>query len=241
MCSSDLMGNEFGHPEWIDFPREGNGWSFHYCRRQWSLKNNNLLKYEWLNDFDKDMLSVTKQSKIFSQRMANLQLMKAPEQMLCFARTDLFFVFNFHYANSLQNVLIPVYPDTKELTVVMSSDDEKYGGFGNVSHQTYEVKEFDGVRYVELYIPARTAIILKETKEEVKAEKPVKKTARKTTKKAVTAEGTEAPKKTTRKRTTKKAVEAVEGEEAPKKTTRKRTTKKAAEAVEAPAETPQAD
>ncbi|MBQ8354255.1 MAG: alpha amylase C-terminal domain-containing protein, partial [Oscillospiraceae bacterium] len=236
----NFMGNEFGHPEWIDFPREGNGWSFHYCRRQWSLKNNGLLKYEWLNEFDKDMLSVTKASKIFNQRMANLQLMKAPEQMLCFARTDLFFVFNFHFANSLEHVLIPVYPDTKSLTVVMSSDDEKYGGFGNVAKQTYEVKEFDGIRYVELYIPARTAIILKETKEEVKAEKPVKKTARKTTKKAVEAvEGEEAPKKA-RKSRAKKA-ETAEGEEAPKKTTRKRTTKKAAEAVEAPAETPKAE
>ena len=138
--------------------------------------------------------------------------------MLCFARTDLFFVFNFHYANSLEHVLIPVYPDTKSLTVVMSSDDEKYGGFGNVAKQTYEAKEFDGVRYVELYIPARTAIILQETKEEVK---PVKKPAR--------------------KRTTKKAAEAAEGVETPKKTTRKRTTKKAAEAVEAPAETPKAE
>ena len=249
----NFMGNEFGHPEWIDFPREGNGWSFHYCRRQWSLKNNGLLKYEWLNDFDHDMLAVTKESKIFNQRMANLQLMKAPEQMLCFARTDLFFVFNFHSTNSLENVLIPVYLDTKELTVLMSSDDEKYGGFGNVAKQTYQVKEFDGVRYVELYIPARTAIILKETKvgqEETvnpnsastEAETPVeatKKTTRKrTTKKAETAEGEEAPKKTTRKRTTKKA-EIAEGEEAPKKTTRKRTTKKAetAEGEEAPKKT----
>ena len=242
----NFMGNEFGHPEWIDFPREGNGWSFHYCRRQWSLKNNDLLKYEWLNDFDHDMLAVTKQSKIFSQRMANLQLMKAPEQMLCFARTDLFFVFNFHFANSLENVLIPVYPDTRELTVVMSSDDEKYGGFGNVAKQTYEVKEFDGVRYVELYIPARTAIILKETKDAPKAEvveeaanpneatieaaaEPAVEAPKKTRKpraKKVVAEGEE-PAKPARKPRAKKVT--AEGEEAPKKTTRKRTTKKAAE------------
>ena len=228
----NFMGNEFGHPEWIDFPREGNGWSFHYCRRQWSLKNNNELKYIWLNDFDHDMLAVTKASKIFNQRMANLQLMKAPEQMLCFARTDLFFVFNFHSTNSLQNVLIPVYPDTKELTVMMSSDDWKYGGFGNVAHQTYEVKEFDGVRYVELYIPARTAIILKEVKETPVEEAPKK--TRKPRAKKVTAEGEETA-KPARKSRAKKA-ETAEGEEAPKKTTRKRTTKKAAEVVEAPVE-----
>ena len=175
----NFMGNEFGHPEWIDFPREGNGWSYHYCRRQWSLKNNDLLKYQWLNDFDHDMIHLCKDHSIFNQRMANLQLMKAPEQMLCFARCDLFFVFNFHASNSLQSVLIPVYPDSKELIVEFSSDDEKYGGFSQVAHMTYPVKEFDGLRYVELYIPARTAIVLREVKEA-----PKKKRTRKTTKKA---------------------------------------------------------
>ena len=161
----NFMGNEFGHPEWIDFPREGNGWSFHYCRRQWSLMDNGLLKYQWLNDFDYDMVHLCKRHKIFRQGMANLMLMKAPEQMLCFARCDLFFVFNFHSSNSLEHILIPVYPDTKELVVKFSSDDEKYGGFSQVEHMTYPIKEFDGVRYAELYIPARTAIVLREVKE----------------------------------------------------------------------------
>ncbi len=170
----NFMGNEFGHPEWIDFPREGNGWSFHYCRRQWSLKNNEQLKYQWLNDFDHDMVHLAKAHSIFNQRMANLQLMKAPEQMLCFARCDLFFVFNFHATNSLTNVLIPVYPDTESLTVKFSTDDDRYGGFCQVHHLTYPAKEFDGKRYVELYIPARTAIVLEEKKE---APKPKKKAA----------------------------------------------------------------
>ena len=161
----NFMGNEFGHPEWIDFPREGNSWSFHYCRRQWSLRDNGLLKYQWLNDFDYDMVHLCKRHKIFRQGMANLMLMKAPEQMLCFARCDLFFVFNFHSSNSLEHILIPVYPDTKELVVKFSSDDEKYGGFSQVAHMTYPIKEFDGVRYAELYIPARTAIVLREVKE----------------------------------------------------------------------------
>ena len=175
----NFMGNEFGHPEWIDFPREGNGWSFHYCRRQWSLKNNDQLKYQWLNDFDHDMVHLCKEHKIFNQRMANLQLMKAPEQTLCFARCDLFFVFNFHFGNSLENVLIPVYPDTQELVVAMSSDDGKYGGFWQVPHIHYPVKELDGQRYVELNIPARTAIVLQEIKEP-----PKKTTKRKSTKKS---------------------------------------------------------
>ena len=203
----NFMGNEFGHPEWIDFPREGNGWSFHYCRRQWSLKNNPELKYEWLNDFDHDMIHLSKDHHIFNQRMANLQLMKAPEQMLCFARCDLFFAFNFHPYNSLTNVLIPVYPDSEEFTVEFTTDDWKYGGFGQIAHQTYPVKEFDGQRYVELYIPARTAIVLREKKETSKpaveaapAEEAPKKTTRRTSKKAEGEQTPKAPAKRTRKK-----------------------------------------
>ena len=208
----NFMGNEFGHPEWIDFPREGNGWSFHYCRRQWSLKENGMLKYQWLNDFDEDMVKLTKENNMFAQRMADMMLMKGPEQTCAFYRSGLLFVFNFHSSNSLNNVLIPVH-QPGEYTVVLSSDDEKYGGFGNVKVQTYSTKVFDGRHFIELYIPARTCFVLKEKvilpPPEVKAE--------------------EAPKKATRKRTTKKAEEAAPAEEAPKKTTRKRTTKKAAE------------
>ena len=237
----NFMGNEFGHPEWIDFPREGNGWSFHYCRRQWSLKENGMLKYQWLNDFDHDMVAVTKESRIFDQRMADMMLMKAPEQTCAFYRNGLLFVFNFHFQRSLNNVLIPVH-QPGEYTVVLSSDDEQYGGFGNVTHQTYSTKAFDGKHYIELYIPARTCFVLKEkvvlpppAEEPAAAEAPKKTTTRKrTTKKAadVTADApAEEKPKATRKRTTKKAAEAAApaAEEAPKKTTRKRTAKKAVE------------
>ena len=157
----NFMGNEFGHPEWIDFPREGNGWSFHYCRRQWSLKDNGMLKYQWLGDFDEDMVHLTKENRIFDQRMADLLLMKAPEQTLAYYRHGLVFVFNFHFGNSLNNVLVPVR-QPGEYTVVLSTDDEKYGGFGNVAKKTYATKRFDGRDYIELYIPARTGFVLKE-------------------------------------------------------------------------------
>ena len=157
----NFMGNEFGHPEWIDFPREGNGWSFHYCRRQWSLKDNGMLKYQWLGDFDEDMVRLTKENRIFDQRMADLLLMKAPEQTLAYYRHGLVFVFNFHFGNSLNNVLVPVR-QPGEYTVVLSTDDEKYGGFGNVAKKTYVTKRFDGRDYIELYIPARTGFVLKE-------------------------------------------------------------------------------
>ena len=157
----NFMGNEFGHPEWIDFPREGNGWSFHYCRRQWSLKDNGMLKYQWLGDFDEDMVRLTKENRIFDQRMADLLLMKAPEQTLAYYRHGLVFVFNFHFGNSLNNILVPVR-QPGEYTVVLSTDDEKYGGFGNVAKKTYATKRFDGRDYIELYIPARTGFVLKE-------------------------------------------------------------------------------
>ena len=159
----NFMGNEFGHPEWIDFPREGNGWSFHYCRRQWSLKDNELLKYEWLGEFDRDMVTLTKKSRMFASRFGDLRLMKAPEQTVVFYRNGLLFAFNFHAGNSLTNVLVPV-PHNADYTVELCSDDGKYGGFDQVAHQVYPVKEFDGQFFVELYLPARTAVVLKEGK-----------------------------------------------------------------------------
>jgi len=157
----NFMGNEFGHPEWIDFPREGNGWSFHYCRRQWSLRDNGFLKYQWLGDFDRDMVLLTKKHRMFTQRMGDLHLIKDPEQVIVFSRKGLLFAFNFHPSQSLTNVLVPV-PCHADYTLELSSDDGKYGGQNLVSHDvTYFTKEFDGKIFVELYLPARTAVVLK--------------------------------------------------------------------------------
>ncbi|MBQ2996687.1 MAG: alpha amylase C-terminal domain-containing protein [Oscillibacter sp.] len=159
----NFMGNEFGHPEWIDFPREGNGWSFHYCRRQWSLRDNEMLKYQWLGDFDQDIVALTKKHRMFTQRMADLRLLKAPEQTIVFSRKGLLFGFNFNPSNSLTNVLVPV-PAATDYELVLCSDDEKYGGQNLVSHMTYHAKTFNGQHFVELYLPARTAVVLKEIK-----------------------------------------------------------------------------
>ncbi len=215
----NFMGNEFGHPEWIDFPREGNGWSFHYCRRQWSLKNNGMLKYQWLNDFDRDMVHLTKENNMFSQRMGDLLLSKQPEKMLAFYRGGLLFAFNFHHSNSLTNVLVPV-PQPGEYTVALSTDDDKYGGWNQVQHITYPTKLFDGKHYVELYLPARTAVVLKE---KVILPPPEKKTG--TRKTAPKAEG-ETPKKP---RTRKAAPKAEPAAEAPVKKPRTRKTAKKTE------------
>jgi len=159
----NFMGNEFGHPEWIDFPREGNGWSFHYCRRQWSLYHNGYLKYEWLGNFDRDMIKATKENNIFQQKMADLLYLKNPEQTIAFYRNGLVFAFNFSPNNSLTNVLVPV-PNEADYTIILSSDDTQYGGNNLVEHITYPSKTFNGQNFIELYLPARTAIVFKESK-----------------------------------------------------------------------------
>ena len=116
---------------------------------------------------------------MFAQRMGDLLLNKQPEKMLAFYRSGLLFAFNFHHSNSLTNILIPVH-QPGEYTVALSTDDEKYGGWNQVEHITYPTKLFDGKHYVEIYLPARTAVVLKE---KVILPPPEKKT-RKTTKKA---------------------------------------------------------
>ena len=109
------------------------------------------------------MVALTKKHKMFSSRFGDLRLMKAPEQTVVFYRNGLLFAFNFHATNSLTNVLVPV-PHNADYTMELCSDDGKYGGFDQVAHQVYPAKEFDGQFYVELYLPARTAVVLKEGK-----------------------------------------------------------------------------
>ena len=213
----NFMGNEFGHPEWIDFPREGNGWSFHYCRRQWSLKENGLLKYQWLNDFDEDMVKLTKEHHIFHQRMGDQRLYMKDEKVLVFYRNGLLFAFNFHPNQSLTDVKVPV-PSKADYTVAICSDDEKYGGQNLVAHMKYAVKSSEDDHYIQLYLPARTVVVLKEGKP---------KAARTRSAKPESAAASTTKAKTSAKRTSSKTAAAKE--EKPAKTTRSTTRKKAAE------------
>lgn len=158
----NFMGNEFGHPEWIDFPREGNGWSFHYCRRQWSLCDNDKLKYQWLGDFDRDMVALTKKAEMFTQRYGDLLVSMEPEKTLVFRRKGLIFAFNFQPSNSLTSLRIPV-SELSDYEIALSTDDGQYGGFDQVAHITYPAKTADGQSYVEIYLPARTAVVLKKS------------------------------------------------------------------------------
>ncbi len=167
----NFMGNEFGHPEWIDFPREGNGWSFHYCRRQWSLRDNPKLKYEWLGQFDEDMVHLAKEANLFDQRMGNLRLIDSTRQVIVFYRSGLLFALNFSPCNSYTDVEISL-PDIADYEVAMCSDDAKYGGNDLVAHMKYPAQvDKEGNSTIKLYLPARTAVVLKELKRPKGAEK----------------------------------------------------------------------
>ena len=181
----NFMGNEFGHPEWIDFPREGNGWSFHYCRRQWSLLDNGFLKYQYLGEFDHDMVKLAKNVDLFKQRMASLNLIHEDNKVIAFSRQGLLFAFNFHPTNTQTGVWVPV--DAKaEYTVELCTDDLVYGGQGLISHKGYQTMEIDGKHYVQLYLPVRTAVVLKE-KRIIEPVKEEGKTETKTAKQSVKA------------------------------------------------------
>ena len=162
----NFMGNEFGHPEWIDFPRPGNGNSFHYCRRQWSLMKNPDLKYQYLYKFDQDMIAAAKKFRIFDVGWPILSKIHEDQHVLAFERNGLLFVFNFDPTTSYTDYEVPVTHD-KGYQIVFSSDDWCYGGYGRNARDpipcwTAEEKK-DGekpVTFVKLYIPARTALVL---------------------------------------------------------------------------------
>lgn len=166
----NFMGNEFGHPEWIDFPREGNGWSFHYCRRQWSLRDNGLLKYEWLGQFDEDMIKLTKEADLFSMRMGDLRMKDSDKQVIVFYRKGLLFAFNFSPSRSYTDIRVPL-PTIADYTVALCTDDSVYGGFDQVQHITYPAQvDGQGNSAITLYLPARTAVVLRETPREKEKE-----------------------------------------------------------------------
>ncbi len=126
----NFMGNEFGHPEWIDFPREGNGWSFHYCRRQWSLADNKDLRYGDLNEFDKAMVELLKVERTLTKG-PNLLLLNHGDKVICYEKGNLVFVFNFHPSQSYDGYQLPM-PKSGSYKIVLSTDDPLFGGHGRV-------------------------------------------------------------------------------------------------------------
>ena len=154
-----FMGNEFGHPEWIDFPREGNGWSYHYCRRQWSLAENPALRYHYLLDFEKAMVAVSKKNRVLQGKDTQLALDNGAKTLV-YKKGGAVFAFNFHPVNSYEGIFLKM-PEQGEYEVTMSTDDFCFGGQGRIYHQSYTTVERDGKPGILLYLPSRTAVILK--------------------------------------------------------------------------------
>ena len=163
----NFMGNEFGHPEWIDFPREGNGWSYKYARRQWHLVDDHDLKYHWLGDFDRELMELIRDVKNF-QATPIVQLWdKQDDQVLAYQRKDLIFVFNFNPLQSFTDYGIIVPKGAYK--AVLNTDSKEFGGFGqtddSVVHFTQKDKSLDsGKEWLSLYLPARSAVVLRKQK-----------------------------------------------------------------------------
>ena len=158
-----FMGNEFGHPEWIDFPREGNGWSYHYCRRQWSLADNPNLKYQYLNEFERTMVAFARETSLLSNRDRQLLVHNA-DKVMAFEKGIGTFVFNFDPSRSYEGYFVPT-ASPGGFSVTFSTDDFCFGGQGRIYHQTYVAsKQSDGRIGIRLYLPSRTAIVLKKEK-----------------------------------------------------------------------------
>lgn len=161
----NFMGNEFGHPEWIDFPREGNGWSHKYARRQWNLVDNKDLDYKYLGDFDKEMIATIKSERNFQNTKLQEIWHNDDDQILAYMRGDLLFVFNFNPNRSFTDYgfLVP----TGSYDVVLNTDNTKFGGFGftdvTITHLTnYDQLYVDQHKeWLKLYIPARSAVVLR--------------------------------------------------------------------------------
>ena len=155
----NFMGNEFGHPEWIDFPRDGNGWSHYYCRRQWHLVDDGLLKYGQLNEFDREMISLASEKKLFSKR-AKVLFVDEEKQVLIFERAGITFIFNFNPNESYENYYAKVSKSGR-YRVCLSSDDSEFGGFDRVSkNYEYLAKKNRGEYEFPIYLPSRCAFAL---------------------------------------------------------------------------------
>lgn len=168
----NFMGNEFGHPEWIDFPRVENGWDYGHCRRQWSLRDDPALRFKALGDFDATMVCALKSGKALFGRKGALGatptklVAHEADKVLAFVRGSLLFVFNFHPTSSYSDygILVPPASDWRHL---FDTDEPRFGGQGRIQPDiTYapslvlDAKRHELVQQVRLYLPARTALVL---------------------------------------------------------------------------------
>ena len=160
----NFMGNEFGHPEWIDFPREGNGWSYKYARRQWSLAEPDYLRYKYLRNFDKAMIGMAKSEGILDEA-PELLVQDEQKKILIFRRKNCIFAANFNPTESFVDYGFAA-PQGKWVDI-LTTDEPEFDGFGRLSHDahfTVPQKNANGNdRYDDtlyLYLPSRCAVVL---------------------------------------------------------------------------------
>jgi 1,4-alpha-glucan branching enzyme len=157
----NFIGNEFGHPEWIDFPREGNNWSFAHARRQWSLADNPELKYQFLQNLDQAMIDFVGKNKILSALPAQLLNIDATNKVIVYERNNYHFVFNFNPQNSIENYHFPVN-QSGDYQIVLNTDDANYGGFDRVDNTLiYTAFKKENKWFVSIYLTNRTALVFK--------------------------------------------------------------------------------
>ncbi|MDD4812114.1 MAG: alpha amylase C-terminal domain-containing protein [Bacteroidales bacterium] len=159
----NFMGNEFGHPEWIDFPRQGNNWSYHYARRQWHLAEDADLKYAGLQKFDQKMISFFSSIKFPDSEPLAFVLAQDADNVLAFQRSGYLFVFNFHPSQSYTGYGIPAEP--ADYTIELNTDHLDFEGFGRIDdtmlYSAEPLGKLGSGYQVRLYLPARTGIVLK--------------------------------------------------------------------------------
>jgi 1,4-alpha-glucan branching enzyme len=154
----NFIGNEFGHPEWIDFPREGNNWSHHHARRQWSLVDNKELKYQYLANWDKAMVNIIKQHNILSSAVATQIHIDGNNKVIVFERNNLIFIFNFSTHNSIFDYKFHA-PQKGSYRIILNSDKSEFGGFNRVD-DTIDYRT-DEDQKLSVYITNRTALVMK--------------------------------------------------------------------------------
>ena len=153
----NFMGNEFGHPEWVDFPRDGNSWSYHWCRRRWDLPDCGYLRYSDLERFDASMIHLQREYRFLDCTDEYVFLKDEDLKVISFDRKDLLFIFNFHPSNSLVDFPVPTRL-AGILRVVFDSDERRFGGIGGrISHEC-DMHALDG--RVKVYMPPRTCAVL---------------------------------------------------------------------------------
>ncbi len=159
----NFMGNEFGHPEWIDFPREGNNWSYRYARRQWRLVDDENLKYQFLARFDRDMISLSRDYNLLESDEIHLVHERSDNKIIIFERAGLLFIFNFHPERSYSDYRFEAPPG--KYRMILNSDAPEYGGHNRLHPDQYHLTLFDTsmerpCNLLSLYLPNRTALVL---------------------------------------------------------------------------------